>query len=51
MGLEDSSKALAAELAEEQVNTHTGMTAPGRTKEAPLPTGEAARVLRAGSYS
>lgn len=43
-------KTLAATSVTEQVLTHTGLEAPGRVKERPLPSGEAHRVLSAGSY-
>jgi hypothetical protein len=43
-------KALASARAAEQVRSTTGMSAPGRTKESPLPSGDALRVLGAGTY-
>ena len=42
--------AYANGLAEVQVRGTTGLAAPGRTKERPLPSGRIADVLRAGSY-
>lgn len=42
--------AYANSLAEVQVRGTTGLVAPGRTKESPLPSGRIADVLRAGSY-
>ena len=42
--------ALANARAEKQVREKTGMMAPGRTKEKPLPSGKIADVLRAGRY-
>ena len=44
-------KALAAARATEQVENGTGFAAPGRTRESPLPSGDAERVLRAGTYN
>lgn len=44
-------KALASARATEQVKNTTGMSAPGRTKERPLPSGDALRVLSAGAYN
>ncbi|MDR6099853.1 hypothetical protein QE369_000031 [Agrobacterium larrymoorei] len=43
-------KKLAKTLATGQVMTNTGLAAPGRIKERPLPTGEAEKVLRRGRY-
>lgn len=43
-------KALAASLATGQVGAKTGFAAPGRTKERPLPSGEAEIVLKRGHY-
>lgn len=43
-------KKLAKALATGQVMTNTGLAAPGRIKESPLPTGEAEKVLRRGHY-
>ncbi|MES5097861.1 DUF4150 domain-containing protein [Agrobacterium sp. BA1120] len=43
-------KKLAKALATGQVMTNTGLAAPGRIKEKPLPNGEAEKVLRRGHY-
>lgn len=43
-------KKLAKALATGQVITNTGLAAPGRIKEKPLPNGEAEKVLRRGHY-
>lgn len=40
----------ANKRAEDQVKAKTGLSAPGRTKEKPLPTGDIAKVLRKGKY-
>ena len=37
-------------LAEKQVKSNTGLSAPGRIAERPLPSGKIAEVLRAGKY-
>lgn len=43
-------KALAATMTTAQVTSHSGVRAPGRVREAPLPSGEDLRVLSRGSY-
>jgi hypothetical protein len=49
-GLAPECKARGAARATVQVNQFTGMAVPGRTLEAPLPTGRAAQVLSQGHY-
>ncbi|WP_157212053.1 hypothetical protein, partial [Sinorhizobium sojae] len=48
--LPEECKALASLRATEQVASKTGFAAPGRTRERPLPSGEAETVLRRGHY-
>ncbi|ARQ61807.1 UNVERIFIED_ORG: hypothetical protein GGE64_002635 [Rhizobium etli] len=48
--LPEECKALAAAMATGQVASKTGFAAPGRTKERPLPSGDAETVLRRGHY-
>ncbi|WP_202260816.1 hypothetical protein [Rhodovulum sulfidophilum] len=43
-------KEYAAVRTVEQVTNGPGLAAPGRTREAPLPSADAKRVLAAGSY-
>ncbi len=43
-------KALATALATSQVGSNTGFAAPGRTRERPLPSGQAEVVLKRGHY-
>ncbi|MGN7714066.1 DUF4150 domain-containing protein [Agrobacterium radiobacter] len=49
-GIDKACAEAANARAEEQVKKKTGLSAPGRTKEKPLPTGKIADVLRAGKY-
>jgi hypothetical protein len=49
-GLPPECKALAATMTTAQVNANTGIRAPGRVRESPLPSGDALRVLSRGSY-
>jgi hypothetical protein len=49
-GLSPECKARGAARATMQVKQFTGTDAPGRTQEAPLPTGKAAQVLSQGHY-
>lgn len=48
--LPEECKALATAMATGQVASKTGFAAPGRTRERPLPSGEAETVLRRGHY-
>lgn len=48
--LPEECKQLAVAMTTGQVLTQTGTSAPGRTLEAPLPSGEARRVLSQGHY-
>ncbi|SOC21958.1 uncharacterized protein DUF4150 [Rhodobacter sp. JA431] len=48
--ISEECKDYAAVKTLEQVTEGPGLKAPGRTREAPLPSGEARRVLAAGSY-
>lgn len=48
--LPEACKALAAAMTGAQVTSHTGINAPGRTLESPLPSGEARTVLQRGYY-
>jgi len=48
--LPDECKALATAMATGQVASKTGFAAPGRTRERPLPSGDAETVLRRGHY-
>ena len=48
--LPEECKDLANAMTTEQVFSNTGLEAPGRTRERPLPTGEARVVLERGHY-
>lgn len=49
--LTEECKLLAVAAATEQVRSTTGFSAPGRTREAPLPSADAVRVMRAATYN
>ena len=48
--LPEECKALARRKTRAQVRSKTGLTAPGRTQENPLPSGDAKKVLERGYY-